>query len=581
MRPKDYLAAKSVSFSSDRLNIWYGVLLLIFALFVVRLFYLQVIRHDYYSVAAHTGQYKEYEIPADRGVIEAHDGGSIVPIVLNEEVYILFADPKYIKDPKATGEAVAKIIGGNASDYESKMRQDTRYSILAKKLPKDKHEKLDKLNIKGLGTRATPQRTYPQGSLASQILGFVNDEGEGKYGVEQYLNKQLKGSPGELKAITDAQGVPLVSAGDNVLKDPVPGKRTLLTIDLSMQRRAEDTLKSHLQQVRSPSGSVIVMDPVTGAIKAMANYPTYNPADFSKVDDPSVFANAAVSEPLEPGSIMKTLTVAAGLNEGVIKPNTTYRDPSYWKIGDATVKNVEEDGGAATRSVSDILRYSLNTGATYVVMQMGGGKLNEQGRVKWHNYMVNHYNFGKKTGVEQGYEAEGHVPSPTEGYGLDIQYANTSFGQGMSATPLQMAAAFSATINGGTYYKPHLVEPEKAGQKEVLKSDIVKSDISTVLRGMHENSVQNNYKFLKRPGYKVGGKTGTAEVPKPNGGYYTDRYNGTFVGYVGGDNPQYVIMVRVNEPKVSGYAGTAAAAPLFGKTMDMLIQNYSVSQVSQ
>ncbi len=213
-------------------------------------------------------------------------------------------------------------------------------------------------------------------------------------------------------------------------------------------------------------------------------------------------------------------------------------------------------------------------------MQLGGGKINEQGRLKWHDYMVSHYQFGKKTGIEQGYEAEGYVPSPTEGYGLDIQYANTAFGQGMTATPLQMAAAFSSTINGGTYYKPHLVEPNKAEQKPVVREGVVSTDISSVLRGMHENSVQQNYKFLKRAGYRVGGKTGTAEVAKPNGGYYTDRYNGTFVGYVGGDTPQYVIIARVNEPKVSGYAGTAAAAPLFAKTMDMLIQNYSVDQVS-
>lgn len=580
MRPKASQAQTPVYFSSSRLNIWYGILLLVFALFIVRLFYLQIIQHDHYSLAAHQGQYKEYEIPANRGIIEAHDGGNVVPIVLNEDTYTLFADPKYIKDPKSAADAVARIIGGNASEYEEKMRLDTRYSILAKKLPAAKHEEIDKLAIKGLGTRATPQRTYPQGSLAAQILGFVDDEGAGKYGVEQYLDEQLKGKNGELKAITDVSGVPLVGAGDNVRRDAEAGKRTLLTIDLSMQRRAEDTLKAHLEQVRSPSGSLIVMDPNTGAIKAMANYPTYNPADFAKVEDPAVFSNAAVSSPMEVGSVMKTLTVAAGLNEGVVAPNTTYFDPSFYKIGDATVRNVEEDGGAATRSISDILRYSLNTGATYILMQLGGGKLNEEGRVKWNNYMTDHYKFGSKTGVEQGYEAEGFVPSPTDGYGLDIQYANTTFGQGINITPLQFAAAFSSTINGGTYYRPHLVEPDQPGKKDIVRNDVIKPEVSSVLRGMHQNSVQNNYRFLKRDGYLVGGKTGTAEVPKPDGGYYDDRYNGTFVGYVGGDTPQYVIMVRVNEPKVGGYAGTSAAAPLFGKTMDMLIQNYAVNQVS-
>lgn len=581
MRPSRQTSeSTTVYFNASRLNIWYGLILLVFALFLVRLFYLQVIQHNHYRVLAHQGQYKEYEIPADRGIIEAHDGNSVVPIVLNESVYTLFADPKYVKDPKKTADELARIIGGNANEYEEKMRADTRYAILAKKLPKEKHEEIDKLEIKGIGTRATPQRTYPQGSLASQILGFVDDEGEGKYGVEQYLNEQLKGKPGELKAITDAQGVPLIGAGDNVRRDPEQGKRTLLTIDLSMQKRVEDTLKTHLEQVRSKSGSVVVIDPSDGAIKAMANYPTYNPAEFNKVEDPAVFSNSAISSPMEPGSVMKTLTVAAGLDAGVVSPSTTYYDPSFYKIGDATVRNVEEDGGAATRSISDILRYSLNTGATYILMQLGGGSLNEQGRVKWHDYMTNHYQFGKKTGIEQGYEAEGYVPSPTEGYGLDIQYANTSFGQGVNTSVLQVAAAFTAVINGGTYYRPHVIEPDDPNKKDVVRSDVVKPEVSEVLRQMSENAVQNNYRFLKRPGYKVGGKTGTAEVPKPEGGYYTDRYNGTFVGYVGGDTPQYVIMVRVDEPKVAGYAGTTAAAPLFGKTMDMLIQNYAVSQVT-
>lgn len=570
---------KANYFSISRLRIWYGLLLAVFAIFVVRLFYLQVIQHDHYRKTALSSQFKEYEITAERGIIQAHDGGNTVPIVLNETVHTLFADPKYIKEPEKAAKAVADIIGGDTKKYEESMKMDTRYAVLAKKLPKDKAEQLDKLDIKGIGTREASQRTYPQGALGAQILGFVNDEGEGKYGVEQFLDEQLRGKPGQLKAITDAQGVPLVSNSDNVLKDAEAGKRTTLTIDISMQRRLEDMLKSHLEQVRSQSGSVIIMDPNTGAIKAMANYPTYNPAEFSKVEDAKLFANAAVSEPMEVGSIMKTLTVAAGLNEGVISPGQTFFDPAKWKIGDATVRNVEEDGGPQTRSVPDILRFSLNTGATWVLMQLGGGEINEKGRAKWHDYMTNHYGFGKMTGIEQGYEAEGFVPHPTEGFGLNIQYANTTFGQGVNVSLIQMISAFSASINGGTYYQPHLVEPENGAQ--VTKKEVIKPEVSEQLKAMHENSVQKQWAFLKRPGYKVGGKTGTAEVPKPGGGYYDDRYHGTYIGYVGGAGPQYAVIVRVNEPRIGGYAGTAAAAPMFGKAINMLIENYSVQQVPQ
>ena len=540
---------------------------------------MQVIRHEHYRSAALQGQFKEYEIPAERGIIEAQDGNQLVPIVLNEEVYTVFADPVYIEDPKSVAEKLIGIIGGDQAKYEELMKSETRYSVLAKKVSTKDAEKIDALGIKGLGTREVSQRVYPQGALAAQLLGFVDDEGNGKYGVEQYLDAQLRGKPGELKAITDAQGVPLVSNKDNVLTEPQNGERVTLTIDLSMQRRLEDTLKTHLKEVRSDSGSVIVMDPNTGEIKAMANYPSYNPAQFYKVQDSRLFTNYAVSEPMEVGSIMKTLTVAAGLDSGVISQNTTYYDPSFYKIGDATVRNVEEDGGAATRSVPDILRYSLNTGATWILMQLGGGEINEQARTRWHDYLTNHYMLGKQTGIEQGYEADGYVPSPTEGFGLDIVFANTAFGQGINITPMQMLAAYSATVNGGNYYRPHLVR-EKS-KDNLVKGNVVKPEISIALRGMHENSVAHNYTFLQRGNYRIGGKTGTAEVPKPGGGYYDDRYNGTFIGYVGGDKPEYVIMVAVKEPKIGGYAGTAAAAPLFGKTVDMLISNYAVNMSSQ
>lgn len=564
-----------ILFSNLRFDIVYGLLLLVLSIFIVRLFYIQVIKHDEYRAAALQGQLKEYEIPAERGVIEAYDGDSVVPIVLNQEVYTLFADPLFIKDPKGTAEQLARITGANPSEYQDKMSMDTRYAVLAKKLDAKKKEEIENLNIKGVGLRTESVRVYPQGSLAAQLLGFVNDEGKGTYGLEQFLDDKLRGSPGQLKAITDARGVPLVSNSNNVLKDPVPGQRVRMTIDIGMQRKVEDLLRQHLPTVSSKSGSVVVIDPNTGAIKAMANWPSYNPADFSKVTDPSLFTNPAVSSPFEIGSVMKTLTVAAGLNTGVVNKNTTFYDPAKIPIDGTTITNVEEDGGPQTRSISDILRFSLNTGAVYILKQLGGGEINEKARNTWHDYMSNHYRFGQKTGVEQGYEAEGSIPDPNNGYGLNLQYANSAFGQGMTATPLQMAAAFSSTINGGTYYKPHLVEtPDKKG--EVVNPDVIKPEISEQLRQMHENSVNMTYPFVDRAGYRIGGKTGTAEIPNPQGGYYKDRYNGTFVGYVGGDKPEYVIFVRINEPVVDFYAGTAAAAPLFGKVAGMLIDNFSV-----
>jgi cell division protein FtsI/penicillin-binding protein 2 len=573
----------------QRIRIWYAFLLVLSAVFIIRLFYLQIIRHDYYQTAALRGQFKEYEIPAQRGVIEAHNGDSTVGIVLNETKYTLFADPVYVKDPRGDAGKVAQAIGGNASEYEEKLRaEDTRYVVLQKKLDKDQSEKIKALELKGIGTREVPYRTYPQGSMGAQMLGFVNDEGQGKYGIEEALDDKLKGTTGQLKAITDAAGVPLAANRDNVVTEPQPGQRVVLTIDIGMQQQLEDILKTGLERAKSGSGSALVLEVRTGAVKAMANFPTFSPADFQKVEDAGVFNNSAVSSPLEVGSIMKPLTVAAGLDQGVISNGTSYYDPGVWQIDDAKITNIEEVGGAGTKNIGDILQQSLNTGATWVLMQMGGGEVNEKARTALYDYMVNRYRFGIVTGIEQGYEAGGSVPHPTDGFGLNIQYANMSFGQGTTQTPLQMASALAGVINGGTYYRPHLIEKtvDGNGQETVKKPEelvhgVVSSTASRDIRDLMEYAFSKNYRgygmATLRPEFAIGGKTGTAQIAKPDGGYYTDRYNGMFLGYVGGNEPQYVIIVRVNEPKIAGYAGSKAAGPIFVDLANMLINNFGVT----
>ncbi len=573
----------------SRIRVFYAVLLLVVALFAIRLFYLQVIKYEYYKSSALSSQLKEYEIPAKRGVIEAHNGSQVVPIVLNETKFTLYADPKYIKEPEVAAGEIEKIIGGNKGDYEKLMKTpDTRYVILAKKLDKDQSKKIEELNIKGVGTRESDYRTYPQGNLSSQLLGFVNDDNEGKYGIEQFLNTELSGKSGLLKAITDAQGVPLASQKDNILVEPSEGKRVLLTIDIGLQQRLEEVLKNGVEHAQSKSGGAMIMNAKTGEIVAMANYPTYNPADYAKEEDPSVFNNSLVSAPLEVGSIMKPLTVAAAINEGVVNRNTSYFDPGYFIVDEAKITNIEEVGGAATKTVQDIIQQSLNTGATWLLMQMGGGQINEKARNTWHGYMADRYNFGKQTGIEQGYESGGTIPDPNDGFGLNIQYANTAFGQGMTATPLQMAAAFSAVINGGTYYRPTLVDKiiDSNGnvddkQPQVIRQNVVSASTSNEVRGILEYAFSKNYVVYGvnnlRPEYSIGTKTGTAQIPAPNGGYYENRFNGTFLSYVGGNEPEYVVAVRVDDPKIGGYAGSKAAAPIGTQLLNILIDSYGVA----
>ncbi len=574
--------------AARRVRFWYAALVVVLAIFFVRLFYLQIIRYDHYKNAALSDQLKQYEIPASRGTILAYDGDHAIPIVLNEKLYTIYADPAYIKDAAKTAGKVADVIGGDRGKYEDLMTvKDSRYQIIGKKISQAQNEKLLKLKLPGIGSQQQDYRTYPQGTLASQVLGFVNDEGKGTYGIEQALNSELKGKPGELKAITDVHGVPLAASAGNVETRAEAGKDLALTIDIAMQKQVETLLQKGVEKTKADSGSAVIMDVNSGAIKAMANYPTYDPSKYSDVDDAALFSNNAAVNPIEVGSIMKPLTTAAALDARVIRPNQTYNDPAKYKVDDFTITNIEEDGPAGVRSIRDILNLSLNTGATWELMQMGGGTINAKARATWYDYMTNRYQFGTETGIEQGFEAPGYVPAPKDnGAGINLTYANTTFGQAMTATPVQMAAAMASIINGGTYYKPHLVDgtvnPQGKVEKtepQIVRSSVVSQSVTDALIPMMQYTV-DHHSFS--PGfdqnrYMVGGKTGTAQIAKPGGGYFENDFNGTYLGFVGGQKPQYVIAVFMNKPKNGGYAGTAAAQPVFGDIAHMLINNSRVA----
>jgi len=574
--------------ANRRLRWWYGALLLVMAIFIARLFYLQVVRHDHYRRLALAGQLKQYTISAERGTIAAHEGDQTVPLVLNQKLYTLYADPTLVKNVNDDAVKLVDITQGDAAAYSQAMKTPkTRYVVLAKRLSPGQQKQITDLKLAGIGTQGQDYRVYPQGTLAAQLLGFVNSDGKGVYGIEQALNGQLAGQAGKLKAITDASGVPLVASRDNIQIDPKPGDDLVLTIDAAMQKQLESLLKQGLDKAKSASGSALIMDPNTGAIKAMANWPTYDPGAYYKVSDSSVFNDSAVSSPLEVGSTMKALTTSAALDLCVVRPDSTYNDPCKWTLDGHDITNIEEVS-SGTHSVADILNLSINTGATWMLMQMGGGQINQQARDRWHDYMVKHFHFGAATGIEQGYEASGYVPNPDKGYALNLTYANTSFGQAMTATPLQMAAALSSVLNGGNYYQPHLIDQIKnsGGQTttkspNVLNSHVVSAKVSGQIQSLLQYVVQQHYlegfSYLNfGDNYSVGGKTGTAQIANPAGGYYANKYNGTYIGFVGGDKAQYVIVVRVNTPGIGGYAGSQAAQPIFGSLAHMLINDFNV-----
>jgi stage V sporulation protein D (sporulation-specific penicillin-binding protein) len=571
-----------------RARIFYYVITAVFTVFIVRLFYLQIIKHDLYKAQAQQSQFKQYEIPATRGIIYARDGDELVPLVQNETLYTLVADPLFIKDSHSAAQSIAEIVGSDQEELQKQLEtKKSRYVVLAKRLSKDQKDRIDVLSFAGIITRETSYRTYPQGNLAAQLVGFVNDDGVGQYGIEEYFDDILKGTPGQLRAITDARGIPLVSNKDNVDVQPVPGKDIVLSIDINMQRQTEEILKANIERSKSPSGSIVITDPATGQVRAMANYPTYDPTKLRDVTDLRLFSNPAVSEPLEVGSIMKTLTAATALDVGAVTNESSFFDPGYVEVDGKKIVNVGSSYG--TQNVESTLVHSYNTGVTWMLRQMGGGSINQTARNTLYDYDTTHYYFGSITGIEQTGEAAGYVTTPDDtGAGINLTYANMTFGQAMTATPIQMAAALSSVINGGTYYRPTLVYGFRSDgltieekSPDIRKSNSFKSSTGEQLRSLMEEVVAVNNAGAARDGYSVGGKTGTAEIAKADGGYYDDRYNGTYLGFVGGDQPEYVIAVKISTPQVPGNAGYVAAAPTFRDISNMILDNYGVSKTTR
>ena len=584
--------------SLQRIRVFYALLLVVFSVFALRLFYLQVIKHNDYKQAARNDQFREYEVDADRGTIYAELNGKTVPLVVNQKLFTVYADPSIIKKPTETAAKVAPVIKENESAVRELLElKERRYVILKKRVDAGTVKKLLSLKLPGVGAQERNYRAYPQGTLASQVLGFVNDDGVGKYGLEQALNPVLAGKKGQLKAVTDVHGVPLASNQDNILVEPVAGQGVTLTLDIGMQTQVEQIIKKAQENFKAKTVSAVVLETQTGAVKAMANYPTFDPAAYDKVEDGEVFQNASVTEPIEPGSIAKVISVAAALNENAVEPFTPYNDPGHYTFDGARIINVAEGYGSGAQTVSTMLNKSLNTGAVWVMMQMGGKgqtKITPKARETLYKYYHDNYRLDQETGIEQGYEEVGTlIPPEDKDNGIAITYANMAFGQAFTASALQMGAALSAIVNGGNYYQPHLVaskalesgEIEKTPLK-ILRKNVVSERTSKDMIHLLDINTKDHiarWPYMKfQDGYVVGGKTGTAQIPSPTGGYEDALFHGTFMGFVGGDTPEYTIVVYAYEPKnYTGHAGSQVGQPIFADIAHMLIDNYGVTPKSK
>jgi cell division protein FtsI/penicillin-binding protein 2 len=420
-------------------------------------------------------------------------------------------------------------------------------------------------------------RFYPEGNIGSHIIGFVGHNGDeqvGQYGLEGFFNEELKGKHGSVRAERSVTG-DLIIINDREYRKPVDGSDLVLTINRSLQFHICRKLAEASQQYAADKGSVIVMDPNTGAIMAMCSWPDYDPNNYRDVADIKVYNNPAIFDQYEPGSTFKVITMAASLDQGKVLPSTTYEDKGFLMIEGwpKPIKNsdYETRGGYGRSNMINVLEYSLNTGAIFAMQRIGPATFGEY---------LEKFGFGEKTGIEMQAEGVTTIKNLKAKNIRPIEAATASFGQGITVTPLQLVTAFGAIANGGILMKPYLV-------KEIVYSDgtrhltqpkeirrVVSERAAMLLSGMMVNVIENGHaKLAGVQGYYVAGKTGTAQVPEAGG--YGDKTIHNFVGFSPVEEPKFVMLVRFDNAKNVKYAASSAA-PLFGELAEFILNYYKV-----
>lgn len=435
------------------------------------------------------------------------------------------------------------------------------------------------LKIPGLGFISETQRYYPDNELAAQVLGFVsyadNPDGQGKYGLEEFFNDELFGKYGSVKADRAAGGRTIIISGREYAK-PEDGSNLILTIDRNIEFVACDKLKEAVKKHGAAGGSVIIMQPQTGAILAMCSVPDFNPNDYQAVKDLSVFNNPALLYQYEPGSVFKTVTMSAAIDQGKVSPSTTYNDTGETMIAGwpKPIKNSDfsTKGAHGVTDMNGVLENSLNLGAIFAMKQIGPKVFADY---------VKSYGFGERTGIELGSESPGNIGNLFAGKVKEIDAAVASFGQGIAVTPLQMIMPYQAIANGGVLMKPYVVKEivHADGSRQAITPQptkrVVSQKTADTIKAMLVNVVEKGHaKGVRVSGYYIGGKTGTAQTAMV-GGYSQDKYIHTFISIGPIENPVFVMLMKMDDPKDAQYA-ESTVVPASKDIVDFIFKYYQV-----
>lgn len=587
---------KNIKGNKSRLDFIVWLVFLISAFFLYRLFDIQVLKHDFYRAMAEEQYWRLQELPARRGDILSSDGYSLAT---TKNSYLLYGEPKNIENPLQTAHALAHVLSrnreGENSDQVFESLKDRYYEVLnldlywvalEHRLSEGEKAQIEKLGIAGIGFEEEPERFYPEGTLAAHVLGFVGSDEEGNprgyYGVEGNLNGDLEGKPGRVIEERDASGAPILTGGYRRV-DPLNGRDVVLTIDRSVQYIVEKILQDGVLKYGALSGSAIVMDPFTGDVIAMTNFPSFHPEKYNKEIYENIEAseatysallkysiekkNLAISDTYEPGSVLKGVTISAAIDLGKVTPKTTFVDNGPKIYSGYTIDNWDgKHHGVQT--IVELLQKSNNIGAAWVGHLLGAKNLSA--------YMKK-FGIGEMTRIDLEGEDTGVVRAYREW--TDIDLATAAFGQGVSATPLQILNSFNVIANGGDLVKPRIVskvvEKDKVIEIPVkkIRRVIAKESSDTMVFLLTEAVSGGESKFYNIKNYAVAGKTGTAQI-SVDGKYHPEKTNVTFAGFLP-NSRKYTLIVRLKEPSSSVFAAETAV-PLWMDITRDLIRYYGI-----
>lgn len=531
---------------------------------VVRLFFLQII----YSPANKSAYLKTNKLYPIRGRIYDQKNQALA---LNQNSYQLYVEPKKIDDKDKLLRLLSASLEVEEASISAKLDMTKYWVAITSGLTQEQKEKIDKLNLKGIGFEYQTKRFYPEASLSAHVLGFLgkDDQNEdiGYLGLEGFYNRDLRGLPGFLETERDILGRPIL-IGVQQRVEAEDGRDLILTIDKNVQEISKKKLLEGMEKYQAKKGCVITVNPKTMAILSLVCLPDYDLEKYYLFNE-NFYKNLAISELYEPGSVFKPLIVAAGLEEKKIKPNDIYNETGQVSVGEYNIKTWN-DKYEGKISMTRILEKSSNVGMVYIGEKLGNKKI--------YNYLEK-FRFGKNTNIDLEGEASGYLKPVNSWYPID--YATVTFGQGIAVTPIQMIRAFASIINGGYLMKPYLVqkivsENKTTEIKPKVEQRIFSQNTSDVIKKMLVSTVENAEAKWDRPkGYAIGGKTGTAQVAI-KGHYDASKTIASFIGFAPANDPKFLTFVVLYEPQSSIW-GSETAAPLFFEIAKDLIVYYNIS----